>query len=92
MDMFKMFNEYAVENDMGERDVFEAAMEKRIKEKGYRVSDLCYEVYLAEKRIEQLNLEVKYLGERYAEECVSASLKKKTKATESDCKDVRVKR
>lgn len=64
MDLLSTFAEYAIDNDMGERAVFDAAMEKRIQKEGYRISDMCFDIYKAQRDIAILERELQALRDQ----------------------------
>lgn len=54
MSLANIIATFAAEGNKGDRAVFEAAMIERIKNEGYSMSDLIYEVYQCQVQISQI--------------------------------------
>ena len=50
MDLLNTVANYLEENEDGERAVFEAAMQERLATKGYKMSDLLYDLYVCQRQ------------------------------------------
>jgi hypothetical protein len=54
MSILDTFTEFTGKDDLGLRAVFEASMTKRIQEKGYKMSDLLFELFQCQLDISSL--------------------------------------
>lgn len=64
MDLLATFLHFVEANEGGERAAFEAAMEERIRTKGYKMSDLMFEVFVCQRNMALLSAEVDHLKAR----------------------------
>lgn len=66
MSLLKIFDTFTEEQDKGKRAAFEAAMHEKITTSGYKMSELLYELFLAQEDIQYLKEQVTLLHKEKA--------------------------
>lgn len=77
MKLIDTFTEFTAKGDLGMRSLFEAAMTKRVKEEGYKMSDLLYELFQCQLEISSLRQATDHLHLQLNSKSLKVSKKKK---------------